>query len=939
MRTHNHSGVMAKCDVNACHSVGTTASNTTRPETGGVAPPLLATTADLIESGEDYSVYRTVRETTDENGCVNRTVVGQFTLIGNALNYRHNGVWRRSEDRIERRGRYFVAARGPNKARFTRELKPGATFSIAMSDGSHYEGGVRRLELFNSSTGEVLNLATLRRGVASEFVSSNQLLYREAFDGVAADLLYIWRHDGFYQDIIVRSLPQLPDGWSAGDTELCVVTDVAVDGPVSMTGPSAPDSEKYEGECSTIPLGRMTMIVGRGFSLRDGESLPSRYEDRAGAVPVRKTWNRREDGTYRLTESVPWSAVTNSSPRLQSREAAGGYVIDFIIVPQNQITTFQKGFTYYVQSIYHVTVPIRLEGGTIIKYANSAKIRLSAQSSFPEQPPYALFTSRNDDLYGERILGVPGEDPSDGDPFNHRAETALFVDHVPDAGILRNVRVRWAQICMRFIGIASYITHVVQGSLLEHSDLGILAEVPETSAVGLKDVSMADVITPRSGNGFRETPPDLPEVNASDWPHHQADPAIAVRVPDSRQPHRATVVAVSLSRLANPGVLPDVGILRMMSRDGGKTWGIVGYIATGTDLPRADGDPDPSILYDDFNNLFLAYRASGPHRVVCAMSEDDGVTWRQVNGFEGAELTHFEGATPTLAFARRPGTNFGSLWISLHRNGGHELRCAATEVRGFGWSNVGGPNKWILTGPLPQATNVKFHGIAAGPAGEVMLVVTRGNTPPGYDDAPVRVMTLLNTAGYPSVTFEHIPTADFILTNMGGTFLPGAFVDPLPVLAWDKPRNKVYLTYTSRAPGAPESQTQAVLRRFEWSDPRHWTEELALQTGSTNTQFHPRVIVDQASGHVAAIWYDRKDDPANLQSHLYAAISRTGFDPSETLVTFRASTTPVSHEASHYDLKEFIGLAAGGGFFYPAWVGNGTTFGPAWDVMVARLPF
>src|SRR5690606_27131738 len=178
---------------------------------------------------------------------------------------------------------------------------------------------------------------------------------------------------------------------------------------------------------------------------------------------------------------------------------------------------------------------------------------------------------------------------------------------------------------------------------------------------------------------------------------------------------------------------------------------------------------------------------------------------------------------------------------------------------------------------------------------------------------------------YPSTAFTHLASADFTLAQMGFTEFPIAFVDALPVLAWDRVRNVLYLTYTGRSPGAPETATHIAVRQFRETDGGggQWGVEVNASPASTAAQFHPWITVDETSGHVALAWYDTTGLPSAAYAHLNVATSREGFRPGGRRHVFRVTTLPASQAEAGYHLKEYIGLTSLGGFIYPAFPSNG----------------
>jgi hypothetical protein len=923
--------------------------------------PAVPIRGSIIERGQDYAIHRNLIPVQADGRIEWRPA--EFTRIAHAMHYLEDAVWRESEDLIEIQPDGTAAAlRCPHKACFAPNLDAKAVFQVRMSDGVVFEGAIHSLVLANLHLGARIEIARVRAGVTGQLIPPNQLLYPDAFDGLAADVLLVWRRDRFTQDVILRQCPRLPPGWNPATTRLEVITRFQLESDPAVTcqridGPDRTPCQDH----ALIDFGRMKLVPGYAYPI-DALSGFDAPGDSRKRIPVQKKWDHPSQGRYRLTESIRWdlaaphltrlppalaSTLDTAPPRAPATPASvekriqqvadpasaiegAGYVIDFIIIPESQVTRFPTGVTFYVQSNYHVSVPVAFEAGTILKFRDNAHLRISGPISFPGELPHAIFTSRNDDLHGEWIGNVPGEPAgSDGNPATHRASEALFIQNQTVDNLVRNVRVRWARTCVRYDGTAPDIAHRLEDSFLEHSDLGVELSVPPSSAVTIRNVRRCNVTRPISGTSYNGTLTDT-IINASQWIHHQAEPAIVVRQTRPHDVFRTRLVAVALSRTP---LGADQGMIRLISGDGGESWPVRGYIATGadgSDLPRADGDGDPSMVYDSFNNLFLAYRAFGSGGVVCAMSEDDGVHWRKVNGFDGSGFT---GATPRLAVSPRL-QNRCHLWITVHDQFG-ALRCASADIRGLGWSSVAGPHSWRWSEPLLEGAPIKFHAIAVGPAGQVIVVATQG-TPPETGNRPVTFRTFSNPGGYPSAAFTHLASADFTLANMGFTEFPIAFVDALPVLAWDRVRNVLYLTYTSRAPGAPDSATHIAIRHFR-ETAGQWGVEVTASPPSTQARFHPWIAVDDSSGHVALAWYDTRDLPSAAYAHLYVATSPDGFRPGGRRHVFRVTSRPASQAEAGYDVKEYIGLAALGGFFYPAFSNNGAN--GAWDIFSGRLSF
>ncbi|MCK6500100.1 MAG: hypothetical protein L6Q38_11550 [Nitrospira sp.] len=175
---------------------------------------------------------------------------------------------------------------------------------------------------------------------------------------------------------------------------------------------------------------------------------------------------------------------------------------------------------------------------------------------------------------------------------------------------------------------------------------------------------------------------------------------------------------------------------------------------------------------------------------------------------------------------------------------------------------------------------------------------------------------------------------------MGEFFLPGALVDTVPVLSWDRSasRNSLYLAYTTRAVGAADSDTDAIIRTYNWSS-QQWRPEIKLHGNSSRSQMQPWVSVDQSNGYAAVIWYDRDPALGPNKFHLYATFSTDAFSSGTSKGWFRLTGSPADTASAQTDLFEYIGMTAFQGAFYPAFLNNGTGSNVAWDIFCGRVPF
>ena len=264
------------------------------------------------------------------------------------------------------------------------------------------------------------------------------------------------------------------------------------------------------------------------------------------------------------------------------------------------------------------------------------------------------------------------------------------------------------------------------------------------------------------------------------------------------------------------------------------------------------------------------------------------------------------------------------------------LSCVGTSIRGSGSANVGGLTNWTSSAQLPGATNAVFHSVAVGPSGQVAVVYTKGTTSP-FENGPISFYTVTDSDGLGPNGFSAQGGATFA-NSFGETIIPahGFLVDPVPVLAWHRASNVLYLTYTGRTNASDQVDTDIFVRTSTNSG-QNWSGETNAQTISTKSQFHPWISVDEQSGNAAIIWYDARDNSTNSQSHIYATVSRNRFQSSPQV--FRLTRKPAYPAALGSDLKEYVGFTYFGGSLYPVWVNHQATNNLPCDIYCARLPY
>jgi hypothetical protein len=257
--------------------------------------------------------------------------------------------------------------------------------------------------VFDPATGNSELLAEIKDSIG-ELHPPNQIFYRDAFDGILADLRYSYRKGGFVQDVVIRERVSLPAGYGP-DSRLEVWTEF-LEAPVPVKRERMRAGMADEG----LDFGTMEMSAGKAFALGEAEEK---------GAPVSKRWLTIDQRTF-LVEAVQFGAVAAElnllpAPRQQAavrqpkaqqmaradvnrrpfpapRQAkakdpkakiqmAGlppadrGLVLDYDLSGTITNLILKGDSTYYVSGIVTLRNPT-FEGGVVIKMANTNGARI-----------------------------------------------------------------------------------------------------------------------------------------------------------------------------------------------------------------------------------------------------------------------------------------------------------------------------------------------------------------------------------------------------------------------------------------------------------------------------------------------------------------------------------------------------------------------------------
>ena len=419
-----------------------------------------------------------------------------------------------------------------------------------------------------------------------------------------------------------------------------------------------------------------------------------------------------------------------------------------------------------------------------------------------------------------------------------------------------------------------------------------------------------------------------PNVNISRTFSNQNEGTIAIDPSDPARLFAASVIDDQDTGPLDPPV-NDNALFTAFSDNAGTNWGAQ-LIGTGAD-GFAPAVGSPSVAWDEFGNLFLAYLGldpgSGDNTIEVLLSGDGGRTFRTVLRATSPQVQE----QPTVAAAE------GTVWVNFRR-GQNQV---ATGTR------VNGPNSVEAFGRIQVIPRSNENGVAGrfgdveiGPNGEVVVGFQLPQGPGG------RVATL-----YSSVDPDGLGPRDFERRFEVSSTNVSVF-DNIPAqddraidadirFGWDRSggafNGRLYAVYTDEPRNESTSDTNIYLRFSDdagatWSTPRQVND----QDFGEASQFLPNISVDPVSGNVAVVWYDTRNTPdvtfgQNNVARVWGAagtptVGEEGVRFS-TNVQIAAGTSDAHRARAAREFGGYLGVDFRNNVFHPVWADNSNSTG------------
>ncbi len=419
----------------------------------------------LPEVGPDHRFVVFTTSATNENGTITPQTNSYWHLEAGINFTNKNGDLEASKASFEIRGGNAVAENLQFKVKLKGNSRSVGAVTVVQSDGAVLQSHVAGLRFYDPVTGKAVVLSETK-DTGGQLTGENQVVYRDAFESVNADLCYTLRLNGLEQDVILYgSLPSPSQyGLDPSSTRLEVMTEfenppkrklISRQGrlPERAEETGKPMSQS-ESEDVSVDFGAMRIGAGRAFStgqdsnaigvgkrwmstqgreflieaveLNRAREFLDALPKKTGAQTTPKSGRKAVLEARRSVDAVPGIQRAERKGMIvrgpQKSSEPTGFVMDYVVY--NTPTTynnfvFQGDQTYYVSGAFSFTGNTVIEGGAVIKFpklVGSADGTLWISGTLDCQTsPYrpAIFAPCDDNTIGQGLPGSLNTGPLD----------------------------------------------------------------------------------------------------------------------------------------------------------------------------------------------------------------------------------------------------------------------------------------------------------------------------------------------------------------------------------------------------------------------------------------------------------------------------------------------------------------------------------------------
>jgi hypothetical protein len=354
------------------------------------------------------------------------------------------------------------------------------------------------------------------------------------------------------------------------------------------------------------------------------------------------------------------------------------------------------------------------------------------------------------------------------------------------------------------------------------------------------------------------------------------------------------------------------------SSDKGHTW-------NGSGLNSTYGDPgDPSLTCDSKGNIFYAHLSGSQDRIVVQKSIDGGAHYSD-GTFTGLGHTPKQeykewivcdnsAASPHKDDLYLSWTEFDAYQSHFPQFDSSRILFSRSTDEGESWSEPVTVND--KQGDCNDSSNTVEGARCATAANGNIYVTWCGPDGLLFDKSTDAGKTF----GKDKVLSPLTPGWEF---NVNGIYKCNGFATPLCDVSTSKHRGNLYVFFSDKRNGKSDCDV-FLLRSTDGGD--SWSEPLRVNDDTTHTeQFFPSAAIDQTTGFIYCLFYDRRDHIGRNLTEVYLARSTDG---GLTFRNFRLNSTPFNPNNKIY-IGDYTHIAAHNTYIYPAWTelnGNDVSF-------------
>ena len=366
------------------------------------------------------------------------------------------------------------------------------------------------------------------------------------------------------------------------------------------------------------------------------------------------------------------------------------------------------------------------------------------------------------------------------------------------------------------------------------------------------------------------------------------------------------------------------------SSDRGKSWNGNGFTSPYGNIG------DPSLASDSKGNIFYAHLSGNDFdRIVIQRSTDGGLSYSD-GTFTGLRhnpkqeykewiTSDISPSSPYKDNLYLSWTEFDSYQSKLPQFDSSRILFSSSNDEGASWSlpiivndhegDCADSSNTVEGARCVTSANGDIYITWCGPDGLLFDKSTDGGKTFGKD----RILSAL-TPGW--------------RLNVNGIYKCSAFATPLCDISASKHRGNLYIIFSDKRNGKNDCDI-FLLRSTDRGD--SWNSPLRVNNDTTHAeQFFPSAAIDQTTGFIYCLFYDRRDHASLNLTEVYLARSTDG---GESFQNFRLNSNPFNPSSKIF-LGDYTHIAAQNTYIFPAWTeektnDDGVTFSESiWSSIV-----